>query len=140
MKPGNSSRASRWHPTPRSSDSAVEDSDLTRYWAAIVNEHAQRYGWSVRQRNAVIRSLRVLQTLRPTPTAKIRASDVVGLRRYGGTISSTIDVLAGADLLIEDVPTRVETYFVTKTSTVPPLMRQHLALLGSPALDGDLGF
>ena len=52
----------------------------------------------------------------------------MGLRRFGGTISSTIEVLAEAGLLIEDVPTRVETYFVTKTSTVPPLMRQHLEL------------
>jgi len=27
----------------------VEDSDLTRYCAAITGEHAQRYGWSVRR-------------------------------------------------------------------------------------------
>lgn len=46
----------------------VEDSELTRYCAAIVADHARRYGWSVRQRNAVIQSLRILQTLRPTPT------------------------------------------------------------------------
>ena len=45
----------------------VEDSELTRYCAAIVADHARRYGWSVRQRNAVIQSLRMLQTLRPTP-------------------------------------------------------------------------
>src|SRR3546814_3422258 len=68
-------------------------------------------GWSVRQRNAVIQSLRLLQILRPTPTAKVRASDVVALRRYDGTITSTLDVLAEAGLLIEDVPTRVERYF-----------------------------
>ena len=41
----------------------VEDSELTRYCAAIVADHARRYGWSVRQRNAVIQSLRMLQTL-----------------------------------------------------------------------------
>ena len=74
----------------------VEDSELTRYCAAIVADHARRYGWSVRQRNAVIQTLRLLQILRPTPTAKIRASDVVSLRRYDGTITSTIDVLAEA--------------------------------------------
>src|SRR3546814_8836107 len=34
----------------------VEDSELTRYCAAIVADHARRYGWSVRQRNAVIQS------------------------------------------------------------------------------------
>jgi hypothetical protein len=104
----------------------VEDSDLTRYCAAITGEHAQRYGWSVRQRNDVIRSLRLLQTLRPTPTAKIRASDVLQLPRYSGNIISTIDVLAAAGLLIEDRPTRLENYFATKTAELPPLMRQQL--------------
>jgi hypothetical protein len=104
----------------------VEDSDLTRYCAAITGEHAQRYGWSVRQRNDVIRSLRLLQTLRPTPTAKIRASDVLQLSRYAGNIISTIDVLAAAGLLIEDRPTQLENYFNTKTSKLPPIMRQQL--------------
>jgi len=104
----------------------VEDSDLTRYCAAITGEHAQRYGWSVRQRNDVIRSLRLLQTLRPTPTAKIRASDVLQLPRYAGNIISTIEVLAAAGLLIEDRPTRLENYFNTKTSTLPPVMKQQL--------------
>ena len=104
----------------------VEDSDLTRYCAAITGEHAQRNGWSVRQRNDVIRSLRMLQTLRPTPTAKIRASDVLQLPRYAGNIISTIDVLAAAGLLIEDRPTQLENYFNTKTSTLPPLMKQQL--------------
>jgi hypothetical protein len=104
----------------------IEDSDLTRYCAAITGEHAQRYGWSVRQRNDVIRSLRLLQTLRPTPTAKIRASDVLQLSRYAGNIISTIDVLAAAGLLIEDRPTQLENYFNTKTSKLPPIMRQQL--------------
>jgi len=106
----------------------VQDSDLTRYCAAIVNEHAQRYGWSGRQRNGVTYSLRVLQTLRATPTAKIRTSDVMRLRRYDGTISSTIDVLVEAGLLIQDVPTALESYFVTRSNALPPLMRQHLEL------------
>jgi len=109
----------------------VEDSQLTRYCAAIVVDHARRYGWSVRQRNAVILSLRLLQILRPTPTAKVRASDVVALRRYDGTITSTLDVLAEAGLLIEDVPTRVERYFNAKfieSGALPDTMREHLQL------------
>lgn len=109
----------------------VEDSELTRYCAAILADHARRYGWSVRQRNAVMQTLRMLQTVRPTPTAKIRASDVVALRRYDGTISSTIDVLAEAGLLIEDVPTKVERYFNAKfidAGALPDAMRRHLEL------------
>jgi len=109
----------------------VEDSELTRYCAAILADHARRYGWSVRQRNAVMQTLRMLQTVRPTPTAKIRASDVVALRRYDGTISSSIDVLAEAGLLIEDVPTKVERYFTAKfidAGALPDAMRRHLEL------------
>lgn len=109
----------------------IEDSELTRYCAAILVDHARRYGWSVRQRNAVMQTLRMLQTVRPTPTALIRASDVVAMRRYDGTISSTIDVLAEAGLLIEDVPTRVERYFNAKfidSGALPDAMRQHLEL------------
>jgi len=117
----------------------VEDSELTRYCAAIVAYHARRYGWSVRQRNAVIQSLRLLQILRPTPTAKVRASDVVALRRYDGTITSTLDVLAEARLLIEDVPTRVERYFNTKfieSGALPDPMREHLQLWLQTMLGG----
>ena len=121
-------------PTPRSLRQRllVEDSELTRYCAAIVDEHARRYGWSVRQRNDVIRSLRLLQTPATDPTAKIRASDVVALRRYDGNITSTIDVLAEAGLLIEDVPTRVETLLRRQVHRRPEpsrtLMREHLEL------------
>ena len=93
----------------------------------------------MRQRNAVIQTLRMLHTLRPTPTAKVRASDVVALRRYDGTISSTLDVLAEAELLIEDVPTRVERYFTAefiKSGALPTLIRQHLELWSQIMLGG----
>lgn len=104
----------------------LEDSDLTRYCAAVVREHAERFGWSKRQRNDVIRSLRLLQTLRPTPTAKIRATDVLQLGRYSGNVISTIDVLAAAGLLVEDRPTRLENYFASRTGTLPPAMKDQL--------------
>jgi len=114
----------------------IEDSELTRYCAAIVDEHADRYGWSVRQRNDVTRSLRLLQTLREEPTAKIRASDVMQVPRYDGNIISTIDVLAEAGLLIEDRPSRVEVYFAARADGLPPLMREHLELWLNVMLDG----
>lgn len=104
----------------------VEDSELTRYCAALVNDHTERFGWSVRQRNDVIRSLRLLQTLRTTPTAKIRASEVLLLPLYDGNLVSTLDVLADADLLIDDRPSRVEHYFATKASDLPSTIREQL--------------
>jgi hypothetical protein len=104
---------------------------VTRYCAAVVADHARRCGWSVRQRNAVIQSLRLLQILRPTRIAKVRASDVVALRRYDGAITSTLDVLAEAGLLIEDVPTRVGRYFNAKfveSGGLSATMGEHLQL------------
>ena len=65
----------------------VQDSDLTRYCAAIVAEHAHRYGWSVRQRNTVMRTLRMLQ---------VSAYDLICRSGYGLTCSS---VLASRPLL-----------------------------------------
>lgn len=90
----------------------------------------------MRQRNDVTRSLRLLQTLRDTLTAKIRASDVMQLPRYDGNISSTIDVLAEAGLLIEDRPSPLGNYFAAKTSALPPLMREHLELWLRVMVDG----
>lgn len=115
----------------------IADNDLARYCAAIVNTHANQYGWSTRQRLSVIHSLRVLQALRPSPTAKIRASDALGLRHFGGTTISTVDVLRAAGLLIEDIPTRLETFFTTKTGDLPPELGEplqhwmHILLVGS---------
>lgn len=114
----------------------VEDSELTRYCTGIVAEHAQRFGWSKRQRNDVIRSLRLLQTLRDSPTAQVRASDVLQLPHYDGNIVSTLDVLAAAGLLIEDRPSRIETYFTTKTDTLPAVMRQQLQVWLGVMIDG----
>ncbi|WP_219996269.1 hypothetical protein [Nocardioides humi] len=114
----------------------IEDSELTRLCAAIVDQHAERYGWSVRQRNDVTRSLRLLQTLRENPTAKIRASDVMQLPRYDGNIISTIDVLDEAGLLIEDRPSRVELYFAKRAAGLPPVMREHLELWLHVMLEG----
>lgn len=104
----------------------AEDNELTRYCAAIVREHAERAGWSKRQRNDVTRSLRLLQALRAAPTAKVRATDVLQLRQYSGNIASTLDVLAAAGLLIEDRPTGLERYFAAKTATLPQPMKDQL--------------
>ena len=77
----------------------------------------------MRQRNDVIRSLRLLQILRDEPTAKIRASDVMQWPRHDGNIISTIGVLADAGLLIEDRPSRIEVYFAARAGSVPAQSR-----------------
>ena len=100
--------------------------DLIGHCTAVVAEHAAAHGWSKRQRNDVIRSLRLLSVLQDTPGAKINATDVLQLPRYDGNIRSTLDVLAAADLLIDDRPTRVQTYFAARTGGLPAPMAEQL--------------
>lgn len=114
----------------------IENSELTRYCNAIVHEHAEQFGWSVRQRNDVIRSLRLLQTLRDSPIAKMRASDVLQLPRYDGNIVSTLDVLDAAGLLIDDRPRWFDTYFTNKTSLLPQVMQEQLEVWVNVLIDG----
>ena len=110
--------------------------DLVGYCAEIVREHAARHGWSKRQRNDVHRSLRLLQVLQDTPGAKINASEVLQLPRYDGNISSTLDVLAAAGLLVDDRLPPIERYFAGKTDGLPAPIRRQLEIWLEVMLDG----
>lgn len=110
--------------------------DLVAYCQQIVDEHAIRHGWSKRQRNDVVRSLRLLTTLQDTPGAKINATDVLQLPRYDGNINSTLDVLAAAGLLIDDRTSPVGRHFAGKTDGLPSPMRQQLETWLEVMLDG----
>lgn len=112
------------------------DSDLIRYCSEVVREHAAKHGWSKRQINDVIRSLRLLQVLQDTPGAKIKASEVLQLPRYDGNISSTLDVLAAADMLIDDRVPNVERYFAGKTARLPEPMKAQLEVWLEVMLSG----
>ena len=116
--------------------SLVADNDLIRYCKRVVAEHSARHGWSKRQRNDVIRSLRLLQVLQDTPGAKINATDVLQLPRYSGNITSTLEVLAAADLLNDDRPSHVQRYFATKTGQLPEAMKTQLNVWLEVMLDG----
>ena len=107
---------------------ALADAGLLAYSQEIVREHAARHGWSARQRNDVMRSLRLLTALQHTPGEKIRATDVLQLPRYDGNINSTLEVLASAGLLIDDRISPVERYFAGKTDALPAPMREQLEI------------
>lgn len=102
--------------------------ELQHYCRDIVREHADKHGWSQRQTNDVTRSLRLLQTLQPTPGAPIRATDVQQLPRYSGNVQSTLDVLAAAGLLIDDRISPIERYFAGKTGDLPETMTSQLGI------------
>jgi hypothetical protein len=102
------------------------DDPLIRHCKDVVRDHARTYGWSVRQTNDVIRSLRLLQVLQETPEAKINATDVLQLPRYDANVNSTLEVLRAAGLLIDDRPSHTRRYFAGKTDTLPAPMRAQL--------------
>ena len=112
------------------------DSDLVTYCRDVVAEHAAVHGWSKRQRNSVVASLRMLAYLQDTPGAKIHATDVLGLPRYDGNIISTLEVLDAAGLLIDDRPAQAQRYFAGKTAGLPQPMTTQLEAWLQVMLDG----
>lgn len=112
------------------------DSELIRYCARVVRDHAGRHGWSKRQTNDVIRSLRIIQVLQDAPAAKIYATDVLALSQYGGNASSTLEVLAEAGLLIDDRISHIERYFAGKTAEMPEPMKEQLEVWLQVMLEG----
>jgi hypothetical protein len=104
------------------------DSDSIRHCSAVARDHAERHGWSNRQANTVINSLRILHVLADTPGARITAGEVQKLCRYGGTIESTIDVLRAADVLDDDRAPRLQQYYNEKAAGLPEPMRAQLDL------------
>ncbi|MFC9677890.1 hypothetical protein [Streptomyces sp. NPDC056949] len=108
------------------SRAAAADSEMVRFCDAILRDHAARHGWSRKQINDTARSLKLLQVLQDTLGAKINASDVLELPGLGGTAASTMEILAAADLLIDDRTTAVHRYFTEHAAGLPPQMRDQL--------------
>jgi hypothetical protein len=99
---------------------------LLDHCRAVLEDHGGRHGWSVRQRNLVVQSLRLLAVLQDTPGARIAASDVAMLPRHGGNVESTLEVLDAAGLLLDDRLPRVERYFAERAAGLPGPMRAEL--------------
>lgn len=114
----------------------IADTGLAAHYRDVVRDHAARHGWSKRQTNDVIRSLRILQVLQDTPTAKVNATDVLQLSRYDANVGSTLEVLAAAGLLIDDRVSNTERYFAGKTAQLPAPMRAQLDVWLAVMLDG----
>ncbi|MFB6557422.1 hypothetical protein ACFCYH_00685 [Streptomyces sp. NPDC056400] len=115
---------------------AAPVTDMLAYCDAVLREHAARHGWSKKLTNEVKRSIKLLHALQPTPGAKIHASEVLELPRLGGTAISTMEILAAADLLIDDRTLAVRHYFEKHTAGLPPVMAQQLQTWLDVMLDG----
>ncbi|WP_411076585.1 hypothetical protein [Streptomyces sp. cmx-4-7] len=112
------------------------DSRLLRYCEPVLRDHAERHAWTRRQTNSVVHTLKLLDALQDWPGAKILASDVAASIRYGGTQTSTLEVLAAAGLLADDRTTAVERYFAKKTTGLPQEMAGQLQLWFDVMLKG----
>lgn len=114
------------------------DGDWIRHCSAVARDHAERHGWSNRQANAVVNSLRILHVLQDTPGARITAGEVQRLGRYGGTVQSTLDVLGAADVLDDDRAPRLQRYYDDKAAGLPQPMRAQLDLWLQIMCEGSL--
>lgn len=114
----------------------VPDTSFAKYCDAVLHEHAGRHGWSVKLVNDVKRSLKLIQALQGTPGAPFLASEVAALRRHGVTVQSTLDVLAAADLLIDDRVPAIRRYFATHTAGLPATTTRQLQYWFTVMLDG----
>jgi hypothetical protein len=114
------------------------DSEMLRYCDEVVVVHAGVHGWSPKQTNDVRRSLRLLAATQHTPGAKIAATDVAKLPGLHGNVSvtSTIDVLAAAGLLIDDRTSVTERYFTRQTAGLPAAMTAQLRVWFDVMING----
>ena len=107
----------------------IEDSELTRFCAAIVDEHAERYGSSstATQRRDPLAAA-AADPARDPDREDPRQRRACSCRATTATSSPPSTSSPTAELLIEDRPDRVEVYFAAKTAGLPPLMHERLEL------------
>ncbi|MET8539913.1 hypothetical protein ABZW03_04545 [Kitasatospora sp. NPDC004799] len=105
---------------------AGPDSQMLAHCDRVLRDHAARHGWSKKLTNEVKRSLKLLRAMQDTPDAKIHASEVLELPKIGGTAVSTLEILAAADLLVDDRTLAVRHYFARHTAGLPPKMLEQL--------------
>lgn len=99
---------------------------MDRHLHQVLAEHAARHGWSVKQTADVHLTLRSLQACQDTPGAAITASEVQRLRANGGTVQSTLEVLAAAGLLEDDRTPQLRRLFERYTADLSVAMTSQL--------------
>jgi hypothetical protein len=97
--------------------------DMALFCDQVLLEHAAARGWSVKHRNDVGHTLRLLQVTQATPGARISASEV---QRLGRCVQSTLEILEAAGLLDDDRVAPERRYFDNHTRGLPPAMINQL--------------
>jgi len=112
------------------------DAALAAHLDQHVTDHACRHGWSRDMTNEARRGIRILLSLQDIPWAPIKASEVVQLSAVHGDARAVLDVLAAANMLDDDRPTAIETWFITKVAELPDPMVDELRLWFDVMLHG----
>ncbi|WNV90219.1 hypothetical protein [Umezawaea sp. Da 62-37] len=91
----------------------------------LVAEHGARHGWSQHITTQAHIGTRVLLAMRGHDTTSIRTSEVDELIPLGLSARPVLDVLAGADLLVDDRTAPVRIYFERQVRDLPdPMLRE----------------
>lgn len=91
-------------------------------------EHAARHGWTTKKTNQVRVSIRVLLGMRQAAGTPIRATDVMQLIDLGLVTHPVMAMLKEADLLDEDRPATIETWFQGRIVGLPEAMTGELQI------------
>lgn len=93
-----------------------------------VEEHGDRHGWSDNLRKRARWGIRVLLALQDTPGARITTSETTRLLQLEGpTMRPVLDVLVSVDMLTDDRPAPLESWFDAQVAELPEPMRDELA-------------
>lgn len=110
---------------------------MSDYLDAVLQDYAEKHGWSARVTNTVRQSLQVVQNCQDTPGTSVRASEAQRLLNQRGlTLESTLHVLAAAGLLEDDREPAVRTYFESRVAGLPERMLAQLELWYTIMIDG----
>lgn len=94
----------------------------------LAHEHAARHGWATKKTNRVRVSIRVLLGMRETAEMPIRATEVMQLIGLGLVAHPVMAMLNETDLLDEDRPATIETWFQERILDLPGAMTSELQI------------
>lgn len=92
----------------------------------VIVDHADRYSWRQSRTWSTRVTMRVLLAMAKVTTLPIRTSDIARLRTIDLPTRSILAILTEADLLIDDRPSTVETWFDHHVADLPEPMASEL--------------
>lgn len=112
------------------------DPALARLLDQVACDHTRHHGWTLQQTHDVRTAVRVLLVRRGPGPLPIRLSEVRSHLDGQWQLRSVLAVLEAADVVTDDRPTRIQTWFSGKVMGLPAPMREELELWFAVLHDG----